>query len=191
MRGDAFGPGALVLVALAEHQRVDASVVGLEHRPGAWRGDDERRCVGVAERDGIARGEIDPADAFEAVPLEVVAPERLQTVPERDDRSLYPRPEECHRTPGRLIAPGDVHPNAPGLELIHGGSPVRVPPERAEEVDLGAQLGEHPRRYGAAAAGADERIPSVEDLPLDREVRHRHEVHPFDVADYANPRHAR
>jgi hypothetical protein len=77
------------------------------------------------------------------------------------------------------------------LELRHRGAPVRVLAKRAEEVDLRTELGKHPRRDRATSAGADERIPSVKDLPLDREVRHRQELHPFDVTDYSNPRHAR
>ena len=190
VRRDPGRPGALVLVALAEHQRVHRCAVGLEHRSGPRRGDDERRGVRSLQGAVVAGGEVHAAGVAQTFPLELVRAARLEAVAERDDRPLAARLEERHRPAGRLVAPGDVHADAARLELRHGRLAFGVTAERAVEVDLGAELGQDRRGDPAAPSGARERVLGVEDLAAHREMRHHREVDPFDVTDYPDRCHA-
>ena len=153
MRRDPVRPGALVVVALAEHQRIHPRAVGLEHAPGPRRGDHERRGVRAVESAAVPGGEVHAAGIVEALPLELVRAARLKSIAKRDDRPLSDRLEQRDRAPGRLIAPGHVDANAAALELGHRRLALGVPAQRAVEVDLRAELGQDRRGHRAAPAG--------------------------------------
>ena len=80
--------------------------------------------------------------------------------------------------------------DAPCRELGRRRLTVRVAPERAEEVDLGAELGQHRRRHDAPAAGVDERVDRVGDGAARGIGAHPNELDPLDVADDRHPGHA-
>ena len=64
-----------------------------------------------------------------------------------------------------------------------------VATERAEEIDLGAELREDSRDDTAAPGGPRKRTVRMDHLAWTREALHRHEVDPFDVPDDGDPRH--
>jgi DNA-directed RNA polymerase subunit K/omega len=75
------------------------------------------------------------------------------------------------------------------VELLSHGMSVRVASERAEEIDLGAQLRQDDRGHPTPACGTRESALGVKHLTADRESLHRHEVHPLDMAHDRDARH--
>jgi hypothetical protein len=61
--------------------------------------------------------------------------------------------------------------------------------QRAEEVDLGTELGQDHRRYATTPAGAQEPALGVDHLAAARKARQRQEVDPLDVADDSDSCH--
>ena len=163
-----------------------ASSTLLARGEATTNGEECARCESAA----VPGGEVHAAGIVEALPLELVRAARLQSIAKRDDRPLADRLEQRDRAPGRLIAPGHVDANAAALKLGHRRLALGVPAERAVEVDLRAELGQDRRGHRAAPARARERAVRVKDLPVHRQMRHRDEVDPLDVADHTDVRHA-
>ena len=112
----------------------------------------------------VAGRQVHPGRVVEPAPVEIVRAQRVEPFSDRDDRPLTTSVEERERASCRLLAPGDVHLDAPLAQLVGGAPAISVVSERGVEVNLGPELGEHSSHDAATSGRACEYAVGVDHL---------------------------
>ena len=145
----------------------------------------------MLERALIAGGHVNPVGRGQALPRQRVGALGLDPLADGEDGALAVAIKQRDHLARRGGTPCRVNRDAACGQLAHRSVAEGVGADRAEEVDLGAELGQRRRRHHRAAAGVGGLARGALDLAANREVVHAQELDPFDVTYHRDPRHGR
>lgn len=180
----------LLVVVRAEHQRIDLRSRAAQSLSRSRRGHDPARGASSDQSIAVAGGEVDTLAVLQSLPGQPILAPRRQPLADGHDRALAAGLKHRDRAAGRFRSPGHVDLHAPLLQLCASRFTVRISTQGAEELHLRAELGQHDGGDPTAARRPAERARGGQQLPGLGKVGERNEIHPLDMTDHRDARHA-